>query len=168
MAEAMLRRLAAEAGVEARVHSAGLLGDGDPASTYGVEVLEAMGLDTSGHLSRRMTAEMVAGADLVIAMAREHLREAVVAVPDAFPRTFTLKELVRRGEAAGPRSASEPLDRYLARLHEGRDRSSLLGVSDEDDVSDPYGTSLEAYRQTAAELDDLTRRLAALLWTGGT
>lgn len=168
MAEAMLRRLAAEAGVEVRVHSAGLLGDGNPASVHGVEVLDEMGLDTSGHRSRRMTAEMVGGADLVIAMAREHLREAVVAAPDAFPRIFTLKELVRRGEAVGPRSASEPVDHYLARLHEGRDRSSLLGVSDEDDVADPYGTSLEAYRRTAAELDDLTRRLAALLWTGGT
>lgn len=168
MAEAMLRRLAAEAGVDVRVHSAGLLEDGNAASAHGVEVLEGMGLDTSSHRSRRMTADMVARADLVVAMAREHLREAVVAHADAFPRTFTLKELVRRGEAAGPRSASEPLDHYLARLHEGRDRSSLLGVADEDDVSDPYGTGIEAYRRTAAELDDLTRRLAALLWTGGT
>jgi len=167
MAEAMLRRLAAQAGVEAHVHSAGLLDDGNPASPHGVEVLAGLGLDTSAHRSRRMTGDMISGADLVLAMAREHLREAVVSAPAAFPRTFTIKELVRRGEAAGPRSASEPLDRYLARLHEGRDRSSLLGVSDEDDVSDPYGTSLEAYRRTAAELDDLTRRLAALLWTGG-
>lgn len=168
MAEAMLRRRLEDAGVAARVHSAGLLADGNPASADAVELMASRGHDTTAHRSRRMTREMVASADLVVAMAREHLREAVVLEPSAWPRTFTLKELVRRAEAVGPRAAGEPLDRYLARVGHDRDRSALLGVSDEDDVSDPYGLGASVYRRTADELDDLVERLVALLWTGGT
>ena len=168
MAEALLRQRLDAAGVGARVHSAGLLADGNPASPDAVELMTGMGLDTTGHRSRRMTREMVAGADLVLAMAREHLREAVVLEPAAWPRTFTLKELVRRAEAVGPRPADEPLDRYLSRVGQGRDRSALLGESGDDDVDDPYGLGAAFYRRTVAELDDLTRRLIALLWSGGT
>jgi hypothetical protein len=97
-------------------------------------------------------------------MAREHVREAVLLHPDAWPRSFTLKELVRRGEEAGPRSADQPLVEWLDKVQAGRSRSDLLGVSVDDDVADPIGQRRPVYEKTADELDDLTRRLAALLW----
>jgi protein-tyrosine phosphatase len=162
MAEGFLRWHAADAGADVLVHSAGLLGEGAPASPEGVEAMLAWGIDTSAHRSRHLTAELVATADLVIGMAREHVREATLLVPEAFPRAFTLKEIVRRGDEVGP-VGDRPLDEWLAKLAAGRRMSDLLGSSPDDDVADPIGQPLQAYEATAEQLDGLTARLVRLL-----
>ncbi len=166
MAEVFLRRRLEEIGVDARVHSAGLLDDGWPAPREAVSVARAMGYDTSRHRSTKLTEALVSQADLVLCMAREHLRHAVVLVPAAWPRTFTLKELVRRAEEVGPRPPGQPFDEWLAKIHAGRDRGELLGSSREDDVADPIGLGEDAYRRTGEELDRLVTRLVALGWGG--
>jgi len=162
MAEVFLARRLEGYGVAAHVHSAGLLDDGRPAQ--GVEVLAAMGFDTAAHRSRRMTAAMLEGADLVLCMAREHLREAVLLSPTAWPKSFTLKEIVRRGEQVGPRAGGQPLDEWLAKLHAGRTRVGLLGSSEEDDIADPIGGSRSVYKTTASEIQTLSDRLVELAW----
>ena len=86
-------------------------------------------------------------------MTRDHLRYAAVTEPGAWPRTFTLKELIRRGERIGPRPPGEPLSRWLSRAHAGRERTSLLGDSLDDDVADPAGGPLRGYADTASLLD---------------
>jgi protein-tyrosine phosphatase len=122
------------------------------------------GLDTSGHRSRKLRPDVVAGADLVVAMARSHVREAVaLAGPAVLGKAFTLKEIVRRGEERGGRAPEEALDAWLARLAAGRRPTDLLGDSDVDDVADPIGGPRRSYERTADELDDLTARLARLL-----
>jgi protein-tyrosine phosphatase len=103
-------------------------------------------------------------AGLVLAMARAQLREAVVLAPAVWPRAFTLKELVRRGEQLGPRPPGVSFADWLARAHEGRDRTALLGDSPDDDVADPIGGPPQAFAQTADLLSDLTHRLADLCW----
>jgi protein-tyrosine phosphatase len=163
MAEGFLRWHAADAGVDAHVHSAGLLEEGRVASAEGVQAMSGWGIDTSAHRSRRLTPELVAGADLVIGMAREHVREATLLVPEAFPRAFTLKELVRRGTDVGLLMPGQPLDEWLAKVSAGRRMSDLLGSSADDDVADPIGQPLASYEATATELDDLTARLVLLL-----
>ena len=164
MAEALLRHRLQAIGVDAHVHSAGLLGDDRSASTDGVAVMAARGIDTSTHRSRRMTQQMVEDADLVIGMAREHVREAVLLIPDAWSRTFTLKELVRRGTEVGPRAPDQAIDEWLEKVAAGRTRADLLGSSDADDVADPIGQSRATYERTAAELEDLVDRAVALVW----
>ena len=146
------------------VGSAGLRLVGEPASAHGVDVLAARGVDLSSHRSRIVDRELLEGADLALAMSREHLREAVLALPDTWPRAFTLKELVRRGEMIGPRAPGESIEAWLARAHSGRNRADLLGSSSEDDVEDPIGLSRSAYEKTADELADLVDRLVDLLW----
>ena len=164
MAEAMLRARLAARGVGARVHSAGLLAGGAPATDHGIAVLAARRLDASGHRSRRLGADMVAAADLVVGLAREHAREAVLASPSAWPKVFTLKELVRRAERAGRRASDEPLEAWLAKLHAERTYDDLMGDSPADDVADPVGQGRRAYERTADELDSLIGRLADLAW----
>jgi protein-tyrosine-phosphatase len=149
---------------EVIVLSAGLLESGRPVTGEVVAALAPYGLDMTAHRSTQLTAAAVEQADLVIAMERRHGREAVLLVPSAFGRTFTLKELVRRGEQAGPRVPDQPLAAWLEQLAEGRQRTDLVGRSVEDDVVDPIGGSLANYRATAAEIADLTRRMARLLW----
>ena len=164
MAEALLRHRLERRGVEAHVHSAGLRLTGEPASANGVEVLAERGLDLSGHRSRIVNAELLRDTDLVLAMAREHLREAVLTLPDVWTHAFTLKELVRRGEAIGPRAPGESLDAWLARANGGRQRADLLGSSPDDDVPDPIGAGRSAYERTADELTGLVDRLVDLAW----
>jgi protein-tyrosine-phosphatase len=162
MAEVLLRDRLAAAGVDAVVRSAGDLPGGVAASGGSVRAMAARGLDLSAHRSQTLTPDHVATADLIIAMGRRHLRSAVAMRPDAWGRTFTLKELVRRASSVGRRGADEPLEEWLARVHEGRERSSLLGDDDRDDVEDPMGRSDRCYEATAVELSDLTDAFVSL------
>jgi protein-tyrosine-phosphatase len=166
MAAAFLSRRLDDAGGKAVVSSAGLLFDGKPATDYSLAVMADRGIDTAGHRSRKLRSDMLASADIVLGMAREHVREAVALAPDVWGRAFTLKEIVRLGEERGGRAPGEPLERWLARLHGGRRPDVLLGESAGDDVADPIGGPRRSYQRTAEELDDLTARLARLLGNG--
>jgi protein-tyrosine phosphatase len=163
MAAALFLDHLRRAGLEATVHSAGTRREGQPATDHGVAVMAERGLDTSGHRSRRLTSELAQGADLIVGMAREHVREAVAVWPGAWPRAFTLKELVRRGEQAGPPAAGQPLADWVARLHAARRPDDLMGRSTSDDVEDPVTKPRKEYERTAGELDDLAGRLVRLL-----
>ena len=163
-AEAMLRHRLEDLGLAANVRSAGMLQAGQPAHSSSIDLMAGRGLDITSHRSRRLNAGLVRAADLVLGMAREHVREAVVMVPAAFPKIFTLKELVRRGEAIGPRVGDETVADWLARAHAGRTSADLLGESQADDVADPIGLPRTAYERMVVELDDQLDRLVALLW----
>lgn len=162
MAEVLLRDRLAAAGIDAVVTSAGDLPGGVRASPGSVRAMAARGLDLSGHVSRALAPELVEGADLVVAMGRRHLRSAVAMHPGAFGRSFTLKELVRRAVAQGPRRPGQPLDEWLTELGAGRTMSSLLGDDPDEDLADPMGGPDRAYEATAAELVDLVDRLVTL------
>jgi protein-tyrosine phosphatase len=163
MAEGLLRRSLAQAGVVATVHSAGLLPGGVGATPDAIATVGDRGVDISDHVSRTIDADMVRDADVVICMARLHVREACAAHRAPLNRTFTLKELVRRGEQIAPRGEGEPVAAWLARAGAGRRPADLLGASDADDVADPVGQPRAVYEDTADELEDLIDRLAALL-----
>jgi protein-tyrosine phosphatase len=169
MAAALLARRLDSPRTPVVVHSAGilpgdLLPEGQPSSPEVISALGAYGLDLSGHRSRRVTPGDLVQADLVLGVSREHVRHAVVAAPDTWPRVFTLRELIRRGERTGPRVPGERLADWLARVHEGRERGALLGDSPLDDVADPIGGTSQAYADTATSLDELVGRLAWLCW----
>jgi protein-tyrosine-phosphatase len=164
MAAALLARRLAALGVAVPVRSAGMISSGDPPHPEVISVMASYGIQIVSHRSRVVRAADLAPASLVLAMARDNLRHAVITEPGTWPRAFTLKELVRRGEQIGPRPPGEPLSRWLSRVHAGRERTSLLGDSVDDDVADPAGGPLRAYADTAGLLDQLVKRLAELGW----
>jgi protein-tyrosine phosphatase len=166
MAQAMLSRRLALRSAPARVASAGLLDGGRRPPPEVMSVMGARGIDVTGHRSRRVTADDIAAADLILGLAREHVRHAVVLAPESWPRAFTLRELLRRGLQAGARLPGEPLGSWLARAASDRSRRGLLGDGALDDVPDPYGGPLAGYQATAALLDGLTRDLVTLGWPG--
>jgi protein-tyrosine phosphatase len=171
MAAALLARELEARGLALSVRSAGLAArQGAPPPAEVVSVMAARGLDLAGHRSQPASAAGLAGAGLVLALARDHLRQAVVVAPEIWPRAFTLREAVRRSGSAGPRSAGQSLAAWAARLHAGRRRLDLLGDSPADDVADPMGGPLRGYEATAVELCGLTAALAAelagLAWPG--
>jgi len=166
MAEYLLRQRLGDLGVDARVTSAGVLRAGQPASAHGIDLLRARGLDMTAHRSTQLSRDVLSSAELIVGMAREHVREAAVLAPALWPRTFTLKELVRRGEAVGPRRTDEPLADWLVRVGQGRKIADLSGSSPTDDIADPIGGPRAAYERLAAELDDLLDRFVAVVFAG--
>jgi protein-tyrosine phosphatase len=164
MAEGLLRARLQRAGIDAHVHSAGLMEGGVPATSTAVDVLRDRGIDISAHESRQLVADMVEHADLVLGMTRRHAREAIVLEPDALPRIFTVKELVRRAGIAGKRAPDQPVAEWLAKLAAGRRHEDLLGDDPADDVADPVGQPRTVYEATASELDDWLAKLVAAVW----
>jgi protein-tyrosine phosphatase len=165
MAQAMLARELAARGQPVRVTSAGVAA-GRPAPVPGeiAAVLAGYGLDVTGHRSAAVTAGDLGRASLILTMAREHLRHAVVLEPAAWPRAFTLRELARRAGRAGARAPGEPLAHWLARAHAGRTRMELLGDGEPDDVPDPFGGRLSDYQRAAAQISAAVAELARLGW----
>ena len=74
MAAALLRALLDKrGGINIMVSSAGIAAaEGDPATPEAAAVLREKGLDLSGHRSRRVTAEDVRRADIIVTMSPSH------------------------------------------------------------------------------------------------
>ena len=164
MAEALLRARLRAAGVDATVSSAGDLPGGVAASDGSVKAMAARGHDLGAHVSRTLEPELIDRADLVVAMARRHVRSAVAMDPSAFGRTFTLKELVRRAIDVGPRDPEQSFAAWLEQLHAGRTATGLLGDDPTDDVADPIGGPAHLYVATADELERLVNAFVRLAY----
>ena len=161
----LLGRQLAQAGIAGvTVHSAGIMGAafGPPEDLVNEGL--AFGIDLSDHVAREFDTGMSMGADLVIGMAREHVREVVLADAQSFARTFTLREIVRRGHEEGTRRNDESLGEWLARIHVGRRHVDLIGDSDVDDIDDPMGGSSDEYRRMLEDVSALTNSLRHLAW----
>jgi protein-tyrosine-phosphatase len=164
MAEAIARRELERAPDQVTVISAGLLSAGRRPPAETTKVMQRLGLDVSAHRSRRLEDALEPPPDVILAMAREHARAVIDEAPELFSRTFTLKDLVRRGSGAGPRVTGEDLPAYLARVGNGRSFASLAGATSTDDVADPIGAGLRTYEACAAEIEELVTKALALLW----
>ncbi|MGA2521744.1 MAG: hypothetical protein ABSG81_13135 [Acidimicrobiales bacterium] len=164
MAEGFARGAIRERGLDCTVSSAGILPGERPMPSTALKVVEVADPSMADHRSRRLAPDIVRHADVVVGMAREHVREAVVLDPDAWPRSFTLKEIVRRGEAVGARRAGQPLPSWLALVGAGRARTELLGSSPFDDVPDPLGAPNAEVRRTAREIRVLVDQFLDLIF----
>jgi len=162
MAEALLRQRLAARSVAARVHSAGLLLDHEPAHPYAADALQPLGLDLSAHRSRILSSELLEDTDLLIGMEMRHVREAIVVEPDVFGRAYTLPELVKRAEAVGPRT--DDFGSWLEAVGEGRKRLDVLKRDPRLEVPDPIGGSKRQFRRTTETLSALLDSFVALAW----
>lgn len=61
---------------------------GSPAAPEAIEVMREIGVDLSTHRSRRVSAEMVADASVILAMTEGHRREIIHRFPEATGKTF--------------------------------------------------------------------------------
>jgi len=162
-AEGFLRRaLSQRLGADApEVASAGTAGwDGSGATHEAVRASAERGIDIEAHRARVLTAEQIAGADLIVTMAREHTAAVIAIDRAAASRTFALKQLVRVLETSP--SPSSGLDASVRRAAFAR--AGYEGKANDEDVEDPLGEPLDTYRAMASELEDWTERLAEALF----
>jgi protein-tyrosine phosphatase len=160
---AALFRCALE-GTEVVVLDAGTGEAGYPVTDGTVAAAARLDLDLTGHLSTTVDAALVEQADLIVTMEREHLRTIVLEHPEAWAKTFTLKELVRRGEAQEARRNGQSLTEWLGVLHAGRTRADLLGASPLDDVADPTSDRRVDHDSLAEELGSLVGATVDKVW----
>jgi protein-tyrosine phosphatase len=144
MAGAML------SGAPVRIVTAGThVVEGQPMSRRTRAALASVGLVADGHRSHQLTGDDIEQADLILAMAGEHVSYIRRRHPGAAGRTATLKRLVRQ-LPAGPPSLAE---RLIALDLGGQP------VEPWEDVEDPAGGEDEVYVSCAEELSVLCAEL---------
>jgi protein-tyrosine phosphatase len=158
------RRLTHDGPADVRVDSAGTLHTVGPPPAPLLAEAAAFGLDLEHHVPKQMTPDDISGADLVLGMTRDHVRQIVLTDLAVFGRTFTLRDFVRRAMDVGPRSAAAPIDEWLARVHHGRRHLDVVGESSQDDVADPMGGPAQGYRTMLKQVSSLTDALYTLTW----
>ncbi|HMF82912.1 MAG TPA: hypothetical protein VKI01_06525 [Acidimicrobiia bacterium] len=167
IAAALLEMRLQEIAPEVVVESRGVRETDATLDEGALRILDAHGIDLRRRHSHAIDSEIVGAATLVLGMEREHVREAVLLDSSVWPRTFTLKEIVRRGEEEGPHQRGESISEWIARAHTGRSQRDLLGADRADDVADPFGGPPGDYEEAAEEINDLVARLVSLLWPEG-
>jgi len=162
MAMGLLAHHLQRRGMDARVHSAGTLGWGGPATDHAVEALAERDIDLTDHESRRLSGDVVGTADLLLGMTRDHVGGVVAHEPAALDRAFVIGELTRLGRQVGPRRPDEPLRDWCARVAARRPANRPPGLA-ADEVEDPVGMGMDVYRATADRLDRLCAEVAQLV-----
>lgn len=122
------------------------------------------GLDLVEHKAQPLTGENLSSVDLVVGFERAHVVMAVVDAHAPRDRSFTLPELVELLEVGRPASADTQLERARQAIDaasSARPDANLLSVPE---IGDPLGASPEIFRDTAAEIEQLVRRLVATLF----
>jgi protein-tyrosine phosphatase len=98
MAEGLLRREIANHGHASQisVHSAGTTNyyEGQPPAPLVMQVVKEHGGDLNGYHPRQLTPQDIAQADLILAIAQEHMDYIAEHFPQAAPRTLLLSQLV--------------------------------------------------------------------------
>lgn len=156
LAAELLRHRLADQHVGVHVASAGVNAVSLDVDPLAVEAGYELSVNIAAHRPRRLSQAIleVDGADLVIGMTREHVREIVLLNETAWTRTFTLKELVRLLHANRPEIIKVP-SQWRSSIGQGRSMADLIGESSADDVFDPYGRSAATHRIVAQEMSTL-------------
>jgi protein-tyrosine-phosphatase len=158
------------------VHSAGTSAiEGNPATSSAVQAMDLWGIDLEPHRATELTPGILLEADVVLAMAREHLLNIGRLEPQALKWSTTLKYL-----SSMSRRIIEQLGAETVR-DEQEARARLIGVfevlresaqaeefvadiqSHGSDIIDPIGSSLRVYLGVAEDiessLDDIMQAL---------
>lgn len=160
---ALLADRLAHRGIGVILETAGFREGGLPPTDETVRLLAKRGIDVSHHQSQPIDADVVNRADIVLTAERQHVVDIASRWPDAFPRTFTLPELVTRAERIGPR-AGVPLAEWLRLVNDGRPVGvGYLNSTDVLEIDDPTGRAPSVWRSCFDEVDGLARRLSAVL-----
>lgn len=156
--DALQRRFGAAAPVVSSAGTSGLEGSG--AMPESIQAAAELDVDISGHVARRLTTAIADEADLLLCMATDH-RAAFASAPDLDERAFTLKELVRLLETLSPPIPGGDPGILTDRIAEAAlaRRNGAVPPSRDEDVADPLGQPLEAYRSIAWEIETWTDRL---------
>lgn len=120
MAEVLVRKAAASAGLELDVASAGTsAANGLPASDLAVAVMKEYDADLSGHKASVVTQALLQEQDLVLTLTRRHKNDVLELAPGMADRVCTLSEYVGSGHGDVP-------DPYFGTIEDYRSTARVL------------------------------------------
>ena len=164
LAEAFVRRLTS--GLPVTTQSFGTLElECAPALPEALELGLQCGLDLSSHRTRHVGQASLDQVDLVLGFEETHVRRAVVDAKAPRRRAFTFRGIARLLPAAETSPQKDVILRarhVLDQLDELR--SAELESRRLDEMPDPFGRSWNVYRETAAEIRELSIQLVETLF----
>ena len=163
MAEGFLKAKFKKFKLDYSVSSAGLITQGRTPPSEAIEAMSRYGIDITKHVSRLVESIDLDNFDLILGMAKEHVREVAIINKDKLNCSFTIKEFVKRAYTVGPKRESEPIEDWLKLVGHGRSTSDLLGADLRLDVVDPFDKGGDAFHDVATELDSLTTEVVNFL-----
>jgi protein-tyrosine phosphatase len=159
---------------------------------HAATVAAGLGADPGGFRSRPLTADVIAQAGLVLAATHRERAACVSLVPGAMRRTFTLRQFGRLAAAAGPDgpdgapsggSGDGPDKTPACGLDDGQDLAGRLAAvvfaatrargrlqpvgPGEDDLADPVGQPIAAFRRCAGEIEQALAPVMRLIASCG-
>jgi protein-tyrosine phosphatase len=163
LAEAFVRRLTL--GLPVSTESCGTLEiDDAPALPEALELATAYGVDLSSHRTRHITDLSLREVDLVLGFEEAHVLRAVVDAEAPRNRAFTVREIDRLLLAPEAPQETDPVTRARRLVDELDVLRMSQPRSEADDLPDPFRRSRRVYRDTAAEIRDLSVLLTAKLF----
>lgn len=128
---------------------------GHPIDSSCAIVLREYGANPDSHIGGRLTLDLITSADIILTAQRAHRSTVLQSVPQALRRTFTLREFVRLSEnlrkIGNDRGTREALESRVAEVAAQRGKVRLA-EPDEDEIVDPFGSSLEATRVCGTQI----------------
>lgn len=160
-AAAVARSLITENGLPLMVSSAGLDQGGLPAMEPMVKVASRWGIDLRDHVSRQLTAELIANSDLMVTMTGAHVVELAGEYPEGLSRLVTLREAAAATQLNGsPGWTAAATQAWVAQVAQ---RPLDVLLSGNVDVADPVGSPKRVYKRTAGIIAELVEQLLAPL-----
>jgi protein-tyrosine-phosphatase len=148
------------------VHSAGTSAiEGNPSTSSAVQSMDLWGIDLEPHRASELTPGMLLKADVVLAMAREHLLNIGRLEPQALKWSTTFKHLASMSSLVTGRLGEEAVhDEDEARARIRRVFELLRDAAPADsfaadiqsrgsDIIDPIGSSLRVYLGVAEDIE---------------
>ncbi|MCW2506113.1 MAG: Tyrosine phosphatase [Actinomycetia bacterium] len=153
------------------VSSAGTFAeDGTPMHPLAATTLAERGVSADGFVTRSLTRDHVAAADLVLTAGREHRAQCVELHPASLSKCFTVRQWTRLLDAVDPAvlPAGDPAARARALWIEVLAGRNTLqpGPPGSDDLPDPMGNPAKAFRACADELSLAMHRTFGLIAGG--
>lgn len=171
MAEAILRKLANERGLQLEVKSAGVAAtDGAPISRHAEAVLRDHNIDDT-ITSQSLRLETLRESDLVLTLTQAHKEHVIRSYPEVMGKIYTLKEYAEDDENVlrdvaelDSLYAAWAMNQALGKPVENRERMiEIQQRIPSFDISDPYGGSREDYEVAAAEIRTAIDRILVKL-----
>ncbi len=156
--------------------------EGGSATQAAVQVMDLWGVDLEYHRAEQLTRRLLAAADLIVVMSREHLLSVERMDPQALERAFTLNylaahkermlDVVGRSMPIGERELSQRVSSVLKAFSAERGGARLSGKRGREpefesgafDIMDPIGGNLEVYLMVAEGIDNALDALMEMLF----
>ena len=154
------------AGVPVSTESYGTLPlEGAPALPEALEIAHSCGISLAEHRSRYLNNASLSELDLLIGFEPLHIQQAVVDAEAPRERSFLMRDLISLLAADGLAPPDEDLVRRArALVADAGERAAGTRSLRTSELSDPYGGPWKVYRQTAAEIRELSIELVQHLF----